>query len=503
MKTQILQLEAHDDVVSILDKIGWAQTERVLLVLPRRRRILQNKLDLLRLKRYSQKRGCQLALVTDDPLIKALAREINLPIFRSIQKAHQLEWQTTPSPHNLNAFRESVQKPSLSAQIEVIQSIRTQNNLKAIPIWARILWFLMGILAIIGVLSVLVPRATLSIKPAIRTQTMNVPMIATRAVQQARLSGEVPITNLRVIVSGRKTKKVTGSMSIPKDFAKGEVVLTNLTDQTISVPLGTIVRTLDSKPRRYATQESITLMTGEAKSARVVIQALEAGASQNAQPHEIKAVEGFLGLKVNVDNPQAIQGGSNMIAPAPSKKDRDLLLQELKKELLKEAKTKVSQQIQAGDLLLPDSAVQFHVVKQQFIPEDDNATDSLVLDLEVEVTFAIVERQSLTDLGDQLLTPSLPNGYVPLPNTFSAVCRDDYIQTEKGNYQCNLEISRQIQPKINPEQVRSLIAGKSIQRALQILQQRYQLSEPPQIEILPTWFPFIPLLPMQMEIVIK
>lgn len=34
MKTQILQVEAHDDVISILDKIGWIQTERVLLVLP-------------------------------------------------------------------------------------------------------------------------------------------------------------------------------------------------------------------------------------------------------------------------------------------------------------------------------------------------------------------------------------------------------------------------------------------------------------------------------------
>src|SRR4030067_243371 len=38
MKTQILRLDPHDDVISTRDKMNWGQTGRVLLVCAKRRR---------------------------------------------------------------------------------------------------------------------------------------------------------------------------------------------------------------------------------------------------------------------------------------------------------------------------------------------------------------------------------------------------------------------------------------------------------------------------------
>jgi hypothetical protein len=47
MKTQIIQLESHDDIISIRDKMGWSQTSRILLVWPEKK--TQPALDLVKL----------------------------------------------------------------------------------------------------------------------------------------------------------------------------------------------------------------------------------------------------------------------------------------------------------------------------------------------------------------------------------------------------------------------------------------------------------------------
>jgi len=501
MKTQILQLETHDDVISILDKIGWTQTERVLIVLPRRRRILTHKLDLLRLKRHSQKRGCQIAFVTNDPLVKALAREVNVPIFHSIQKANQAEWAQETDSRYSPSIPAYLNKKPLAEQIAALQAVRSSNSARTLPLWVRLGWFALAVLAVLSILGVLAPSATIRLTPPVQQQNLTIPIIATHRVQQSRISGEVPISILRVSVAGAKTIKASGMITLPKDFATGEVTLTNLTDQPIQVPSGTVLRTLDSKPRRYATQETVLLKTDNEKTATVPIQALEAGSAHNVQPNEIKAVEGFLGLKIAVTNPKPVQGGSNIAASAPSEQDRQTLFRSLQAELIEQAKAKIFSELQSGDLLLPDSTIKTEVLRKQYLPEKISPTDSLALDLEIEVAFGVITRQSLIDFGDQILASSLPAGYQPLRDTFSAACQNPFTQTESGDYTCNLNLFRNVQLSLDPEQIRSLVTGKSISRASQLLQQTYQLTKPPAIETMPYWFPILPLLPMRIEIV--
>ncbi|PWH16167.1 MAG: hypothetical protein DDG59_09810 [Anaerolineae bacterium] len=506
MKTQILQLETHDDLISILDKIGWTQTERVLLVLPRRRRILNHKLDLLRLKRHSSQRGCQIAIVTTDSLVKTLAKEVNIPTFHSIQKANQVDWPTSfePkdrfSPNNDNDFK----RQPLEAQKAALQASRANPSTNALPLWARLAWFSLAILAVMSIVGVLAPSATIRITPPVQQQSLTIPILVTRRVQQTRISGELPISTLKVTVSGQKTLKTSGSVTIPKDFAVGEVILTNLTDQPLEVPAGTPVRTLDPTPRRYVTQQTVLLTpTGDEKSATVAVQAIENGASFNIPPNAIKAVEGLLGLKISVTNPQPIQGGSNLIASAPSQQDRQLLFRQLQAELLEKAKDQIRNDLPEGALLLPDSAVQIQVLRQQYTPEEIIPSDRLSLDLEIAVSFGVVNRQSILDLGDQIFASSLPVGYQPMRETFIAYCQTPLTPTNSGDYTCNLEISRKVQQTIDAEEVRRLVISKPIAIASQSLQQSYHLTEPPRIEMKPNWFPILPLLPMRIDIVIE
>ena len=73
MKTQILRLEPHDDFISARDKMGWSQTERILLVWPEGGHILVRRLDLTLLQRKSTSLGAQLALVCDDANVRYYA----------------------------------------------------------------------------------------------------------------------------------------------------------------------------------------------------------------------------------------------------------------------------------------------------------------------------------------------------------------------------------------------------------------------------------------------
>ena len=64
MKTHVIQLEPHDDVISIRDKMSWAKTGRILLVFPARVRSRFLTLDLRLLQRQAESLGAQLAVVT-------------------------------------------------------------------------------------------------------------------------------------------------------------------------------------------------------------------------------------------------------------------------------------------------------------------------------------------------------------------------------------------------------------------------------------------------------
>ena len=79
MKTHIIKLEPHDDVISTRDKMGWGKTGRILLVWPDRGRVLKRQLDLVLLQRHSNLLGVQLGIVCKDEDIRKQAQELAIP----------------------------------------------------------------------------------------------------------------------------------------------------------------------------------------------------------------------------------------------------------------------------------------------------------------------------------------------------------------------------------------------------------------------------------------
>ena len=93
MKTQIIHLEPHDDVISARDKMDWGQTGRILLVWPERGSVLTRRLDLVLLKRHSAFLGAQLAIMTSDADVLFHARRLAIPVFKNLRQAQRSHWR--------------------------------------------------------------------------------------------------------------------------------------------------------------------------------------------------------------------------------------------------------------------------------------------------------------------------------------------------------------------------------------------------------------------------
>ena len=96
MKTQLLRLEPYDDVFSACDQIGWSQAANILIIWPDSGHLLTRRLDLVLLQRCCMSLNTRLALVTREAQIKQHAQALRIPIFKSLQEAQHVSWQTFP-----------------------------------------------------------------------------------------------------------------------------------------------------------------------------------------------------------------------------------------------------------------------------------------------------------------------------------------------------------------------------------------------------------------------
>src|SRR3972149_811331 len=89
MKTQIITLESHDDLISVRDRLSWAKTPRVLLVWPRYEQVTLRALDLKVLQRHADSLGAQLGLVTRRVPVQREAEALGIPVFESTTAAQK------------------------------------------------------------------------------------------------------------------------------------------------------------------------------------------------------------------------------------------------------------------------------------------------------------------------------------------------------------------------------------------------------------------------------
>jgi hypothetical protein len=501
MKTQVLQLEPHDDAISTCDKLGWSQTGRILLVWPRKGRVLTRRLDLVLLQRHSQHLGAQLALVTRDPEVRRHAREISIPVFKNPKQAQIKRWRTPRRPR-----WELPEKRTNREELEKLQNLAHPKPKRWLthPL-TRLLLFLAGVLAVFAIAAVLLPGARIELTPEITTQRLTLDVRVSEAIDTFNISGILPVRTVEILVEGRDSLPTTGRTQAPFEPASGEVLFTNLTPATFTIPAGTIISTTGETPVRFATLQAVEMPAGPGESASISVEALEAGPLGNLSAESLIAIEGPLGLSLTVNNPEPTAGGSLQALPIPSQADRRQLYDRLLFTLEQTARDEFAarypiQNLSGGDLVLSQTPQLVQTLEARYTPENDEVSETLELTLRLEYAFELVSQDDIQAFAQAVLDANLPPGFAPLAGSLQIKHAGVPEPDEEGEYQWSMTIERRIQALLDVQSIINLVLGLPVEDALQRLEQGVVSASPPRLMIAPDWWPRLPFLPFRIDV---
>lgn len=396
MKLQIIELDPHDDHVSARDKLARVKADRVLLVWPRRGRVLQRRLDLVLLHRKASQRGLQLGLLSHDPQVRDHAARLGIPLFDALDELPENRWRKAreperPEPRSREAAEDSGGRP---------QPPPVRAGVATGPRWLRATALTLAALSLLALVAVLLPSATLVVRPESFPHSTELTIELTTGNGPTSMTESTMVVNrLETTVTVSERQETSGLISLPDSSSAGSLLFTNLFDEVVTIPAGTSVRASIAGEPRFLTVEPASLPASRGAQVEVAAKAAEAGRGGNVSAGRIDTVDGPIGLKVSVSNPDPFEGGGEKLAPAVGLRDR----QQLRAATLELTQTRGQESLREdlgpSDVLIAGSAQIVEVVNEEYDVETGEVAPSLGLQLTAIVS-AFSYRQE--DLRNQI-----------------------------------------------------------------------------------------------------
>ncbi len=491
MKTTLITLESHDDLISIRDRMSWAKTPRILLVLPKFEKVTLRQVDLKVLQRHAAALGAQLGLVTRWRRVRAEAEALGIPVFKSTREAQRVQW----SQPARRQWQRKAPDRTLREKREQVQ-VR-EEAWRAHPL-TRILAFSAGVLAVLALVALFLPRAQIQLKPLIQTQSVEIPVAADPAAKEVFITGVLPLREKRVVVTGEQKVSVTGEGVLPQSKAKGAVVFRNLTQSAVTIPLGTVVSAGDI---RFVTTELGVLNAGVGETVTLKIEALQGGLSGNLDAGAINAVEGRLGLLTTVTNPEPTSGGRERASSLATDADRERAKELLLKSLEAEARAKLLDELQSGDVPFEQTLALAAILSEISDPPPGAAASQLTLTLQAEYSLRYAAASDLTELASLALNASLPAGFFPASQAVTVTSVTAPRLQEDGSVRWKIRAAREVIQQVDAAQVTRLVMGLGVSEAQALLSRTLPEQNAPKLTLVPAWWRWVPIVPFRIEVV--
>jgi hypothetical protein len=359
----------------------------------------------------------------------------------------------------------------------------------------------LGVLSILAIAGTLLPNAEITIQPAVNRKTMMVPFQAEAGGEEIGISGTVPGRELEIVVSAQLSIPATGSIPIPSEYARGVVVFTNLGEGEITIPEGTILSTRGDDPVLFQTLTEVTTPQGSGEQTQVEIEAQKPGERGNVSANQIQLINYQPGAELSVTNPEPTLGGTDLSIPAPTENDREELSGQIDLLLEEKAHQQIQLTLQENDLLLSQDLGQYAILEESYTPNEDAPGDTLWLDRTVQYQAYYASWQDLLALSKELvLAQYLDSSYQAIPESITLTRSTDPVEDRDQHYRWQMEISWQETPVVDPEEIISMILGKTTEQAAAGIQSSFDLESAPAIHTWPDWWHRIPVLPFRITI---
>jgi hypothetical protein len=495
LKTKIITLESHDNLISVRDQLSWAKTSRILLVWPKFEEVSLRLLDLKVLQRYAESLGAQLGLVTRRKDVRRDAEALGIPVFESTGTA-----QRTPWPVRMLKRRRIVKSPRRDLRALRSVSIPIEEKWRS-NLAVRVFTFAAGVLAVIVLAGLFIPRAEMTLYPETQVQKVVIPVVAAPDTPSVSITGSVPARFLKIEDSLQQTIPINSKISTPQSKARGIARFTNLTQTEIEIPAGSVVNSAGDVPVRFVTLQAASLPSGPDGFVDVSIEAELAGSSGNLAADTIRGIEGPLGLSAVVTNLQPTSGGADLQVTGPAEEDRTRLHATVVSNLQQDAITKMRSQFEQDDLFLSDTFVAMQILEEVFDPPAGRAGKSLTLTMRVEYQAQFISAQDLQQLALTSLDASMPMDYTA---SGPILLTPLIIETDaEGVTRFDLQATRTLLRKLDLIKVNEQVRGQRYETALHDLGANLPLRKAAQIELHPSWWPWMPLIPFNISVLMR
>jgi hypothetical protein len=495
---QIIYVEVDDDIAAIRDRLEWAQARRVLLVIPPQCRILSNLVNLKLLQRHVRNLAMEAALVTRDGTTQELAHEVGFPVFSSLGRAQRAKW------YGRRAVEKAPPRP------REYKGPRPREPM--LPAWSgapgrgqRILAFaFFGILFLFLAAAVLllVPNATVTLRPVSEEVSETLLVQANPEIELIDYqTGEIPARLVEIEVEATDHISTMTRRDAADARATGTVIFVNKIDESVEIPLGTVVGTSAGTNIRFTTIETATLPAAVGGTAETGIVSAEPGPSGNVDAFMINTIEGPLSLQVRVVNDKPTGGGNMKQVGVVTQGDKDRLKASLLQKLQQEAYNRILEELKEQEFVPPESLV-VEVVSETYDKFVDEEADVLGMKMVVSASGTAIGGQDANALVYRLLEARVREGYQLTAEglRFEA---GQVVAVEGRKVSFTMKASGLIVPVIDLNTVISDIRGRPIEEAENLLSQRFPLKERPVIQVAPDWLGRLPLLPFNIDVSIE
>lgn len=489
MKTNVIQLEVHDDVISIKDKMAWQSCQRMILVWPKQGRILHNELELVLLNREARSLGAELALVTHHPVVREWALDSNLPLFASISAAEKTAWKpdargsiSKKVPRGVQAIRDSRDK------------LPQQGSSKPTNPLISGLSILISVAALLALIVVILPQATVTYYPITSMQSIEVRVKASEVFSGINPSGNIPEKAMLVEVSGEKSMPSSGRVSIPTTKARGEVVFTNLTNAAVTLPAGTLLLAGDETLVSFNLVEAVIVPSGVEDTAVGQVEALVAGIDGNLSAESTWTLSGGMDALVTVSNPDAFSGGAGVETPSPNDEDYAALERQLLVDLMAQGLASLKADLSADVELIEPSLILDQILLSEQVNKTGEPADEAVLRMNVRLKVFAYQHSDLKAIADLVLASNQPAGFKPLNDEVSLNRVGDFRVDDFGQATWTVNASRVLVPDWPMEQTAKGLAGMKVADAQAVLSGLFTQSAPAAVKVWFSRWPWMPFL---------
>lgn len=502
MKTQIIQLESHDDLITTRDKMSWSKAPRILLVWPRKGKLLEREVDLLLLQRYAQSLGAQLGIVTTSLHIQNQAAEIGIPHFRSAVQAQRQVWRRGRGRKRVN-LRLLERKPASQDLRKRFKEVTIGRTWSPESLGLRIGSFGLGVIAVLALALVFWPSAIIRLLPESRSQQLAFELRASTKIAAANLSGGIPAEAVQVVVEGSDQERSSGFAMIPDTQARGLVEFSNLGESALTIPAGSVVATVDDSRQRFETLAAVEIPAGVGSKAGVQVRAFTPGMNGNVSAGSIRALEGPLGLLVTVNNPADLEGGQDRKSIGPSSQDYGALRERLVASLEQTARSDLMQ-ILGDERRLIDGTIQIKMIEEETqSPLPGEPGDFARLTMRIEFIAWAVREDDLQSVARSAMDANIESGYQAAPGNIDIVFLGPGTVDGDGGVRWKISAGRRLEAVIDREEVGRLVTGLTVEESGRLLSRHYLLASPPEIQVQPRWWPRLPFLSFRIEVVTR